>query len=119
MAFVKEELKDILDDSELLTKRAVAKQRQQQERQYVGHQMAELENEPRWHTYVQHLNAFKEPHAMRVVVLEKALFSSSYVSPDDYSKLRFDLAKEKATTQTFEIAQNLVYQLIEQGKSSE
>ena len=119
MAFIREELKDILNDSELLTQRATAKHRQQQERQYVGRQMAELENEPRWRTYTQHLNALKEPHAIRVVVLEKALFSSSYVSSDDYSKIRFELIKEKATAETFEIAKNLVYQLIQDGKTQE
>ena len=117
MSYVREDLKDLLDDSELLTKRATAKLRQRQERQYVGQQMGELENEPRWRIYVQHLNALKEPHAARVVMLEKALFSSSYVSPDDFAKQRYELAKEKATTETFEIAQNLVYRLIEQGKA--
>jgi len=119
MAFIREELKDILNDSELLTQRATAKHRQQQERQYVGRQMAELENEPRWRTYTQHLNAIKEPHTMRVIVLEKALFGSSYVSSDDYSKMRFELIKEKTTADTIEIATNLVYLLIEQGKSTE
>ena len=119
MAFVREELKELLDDSELLTKRAAAKLRQRQEQRAVGQRMTELENEPLWRTYTQHLNALKEPHAMRAVVLEKALFGATYLSSDDMAKTRFELIKAKATVETFEIAQNLVRQLITQGKSPE
>ena len=116
MSFTREELQDVLDDSELLTKRATAKLRQQQERRQVGIQMAELQDEPRWRIYTQHLNALKEPHSAHAVVLEKMLFSSTYLSPDDFSKLRYELVKEKAIAETFKIAQDLVLRLIEQGK---
>ena len=112
MAFVREDF----DVEGLLTKRATAKLKQQQERQFVGQRMTELENEPLWRTYVQHLNALKEPYSARVVVLEKMLFNSTYLSPDDFSKLRYELAKDKATAETFKIAQDLVLRLIEQGK---
>ena len=115
MAFVREDF----DVEGLLTKRATAKLKQQQERQFVGQRMAELENEPLWRTYTQHLNALKEPHVMQVVVLEKALFGATYLSSDDMAKTRFELIKAKATVETFEIAQNLVSRLITQGKSPE
>lgn len=117
MSYIREELSDALGD--LAAKRADAKMHQQRQRQWVGQQMSELLQDPRWNIYNQHLNALKEPHATRVTSLERSLSTTAYLPPDDMVKLKFDLVREKAALEAFDIAQKLIFTLIEQGKVTE
>ena len=117
MAFVKEELKELFEDADLQAKHAQAKRRQVKERQYVGQQMAELENDPRWRIFDQHINALKEPHRGRVADFERKLGNSVYLSQEDYTKTRFELLKARTAFETLEQVQMLIRHLIEDGKA--
>lgn len=117
MAFVKEELDETLANLQL--KQSESKVRQARIKQYVGQQMSELVNEPRWTTYDQHLNALKERHSSELNQINAKLGASIYLTPNEFTELRYNQVKHKTAFEVLEQAQMLVRHLIADGKSAE
>lgn len=117
MGFVKEDIVETL--AELQRKHNDSKIRQARIKQYVGQQMSELVNEPRWTTYDQHLNTLKERHFAEFNQIERKVNSTTYLEPGELTKLRGEYIKHKIAFDSLEQAQMLVRHLIDEGKSAE
>ena len=91
---------------------------QHRQREQVGRVLSELQADPRWAMYGDHLAAIKERWAAQLKRAEDMLLSSSYLPPEKYAQLKMEQATAKATVDALTLALTLAKVLIEQGEES-
>ena len=103
-----------------------AKQQEEEDRKFdqlrhqagIGVVMSELQAEPKWAIYGNHLKALQEFEERKVKSYQDKL-GGDFLTPQDYGQLKINLAKAEGTVAGFRQALNLAKELIESGERAE
>lgn len=84
----------------------------------VGVVMSELQADPRWAIYGNHLKALQEYEEAKVKNYQGQLLNKDFLTPKNYGQLKVALAKAEGIVAGFQQALDLAKQLIEQGEKA-
>ena len=84
----------------------------------VAEVMSELQADPRWAVYGNHLQSILENYEREVKGYEQSLLGHEFLEPKKYVQLKISLATAKGAVNGIRIALNLAKSLIERGETA-
>ncbi|MEK7110856.1 MAG: hypothetical protein AAB867_03305 [Patescibacteria group bacterium] len=85
----------------------------------IGVVMSELQAEPKWAIYGNHLKALQEYEERKVKNYQDRLLGGDFLTSQVYGQLKINLAKAEGMVAGFQQALNLAKELIESGERAE
>ena len=84
----------------------------------VGKAMAELITDPRWATYVQHLELMRNAEATAAKAVEAVLTGSKMLESQEYAQAKINLAAARASADAYGKAVEMVQVLVTRGEEA-
>ena len=84
----------------------------------VAEKLRELQADPRWDTYVYHIDALRQNYERAQKGHEQALAGNEFMGPERYGKAKVDLAEAKGAARALALAIEMVTTLIKRGDAA-
>ena len=86
--------------------------------QGVGVVMSELQADPRWAIYGNHLEFMKQRYKTSQERTERLLLDGKFLNSEEYGKTKIEQAEYRGTVRGIELALTLAKKLIEEGEQA-
>lgn len=116
MAYGREDFSDRINKAKEEQRVAVLERMRQV--QGVGGVMSELQADPRWAIYGNHLAEIKQRYKQSQEAAERLLLDGKFLNNEEYGKTKIQQAEHRGAVRGIEIALSIAKELIERGEQA-
>lgn len=92
---------------------------QRRRQRAVAVAMSEIQSDPRWKVYADHIEALRQDYERQTRGYEQALLGHDFLEPKRYGQLKIEQAKANGAAEAFKQALEIIKTLIDRGETAQ